>query len=299
MIFIKILIYIFIIVLIFLIPLDFFTNSMICVKNKLDQFKKNANEGTTFLNHLSNLEMISFDLSKVESIEIPSYKFYSNISLLMIDLSKKYGARLKENLKMLKEMVLIEIKFDNKIKEEKKSAIFQFIVVVIITWGFIFISQQMIEFKVSYFSYLLIILLQFIGLFLFYFFSKILYKKMFFEFEAVYNELISVYSMIEVGLPLNHCIKNSKISEGTLSCSKSFEKHYDYLNECFDRLKNFGIGPLDDIKCIIGQIRFIQEERLIDFHKKLGLMKFMHLALFFLPAYFIYLASIFKFFMEQ
>ncbi len=66
-----------------------------------------------------------------------------------------------------------------------------------------------------------------------------------------------------------------------------------------DRMKETGLSPKEEAQEILDGLWHFQGEMFEKFTKKVQLLKFCILAFFFLPAYFLYLVSIFQFFMEQ
>ena len=71
------------------------------------------------------------------------------------------------------------------------------------------------------------------------------------------------------------------------------------MKKLISRLKETGLSPRDEAREIIFEIWHLQEENFAKFTRIVQVLKFTTLVFFFLPAYFLYLYSIFKFFMDQ
>jgi hypothetical protein len=255
--------------------------------------------GKTLLFKLSVLEANIYRGNLGDSWDIPNYKYYSEIIYKLLNNSKKYGINLKKIINELKQKLILDIKLEEKICNEMISGFMQFFFVVLVTWFFIFVSKKMIEIPLSTSLAIIIIFLQLSGLISFYLSTKYLESYYFKSFNNVIKELIIFKSFLEISFPVNQALIVSNISNGEFSNDKSFENLYQFFTESITRLKMSGISPHNDLEIILNTIFDLQEEKMIKFQKQIAVFKFMHLALFFLMAYFIYLYAIFKFFIEQ
>jgi hypothetical protein len=104
---------------------------------------------------------------------------------------------------------------------------------------------------------------------------------------------------MDIGLNLNEILLRSGILQGNLVSFKIFENLSDRVKKLIARLKETGLSPKDETQEIIREIWHLQETNFRKFTKKVQVLKFVILAFFFLPAYFLYLYSIFQFFMDQ
>ncbi|MDO9183669.1 MAG: hypothetical protein Q7U04_14745, partial [Bacteriovorax sp.] len=128
---------------------------------------------------------------------------------------------------------------------------------------------------------------------------KIIKNKNFFKFSKAIEELYLFSTLLEIGLPLNDILLRSGILQGNLVSFKIFENLSERLKKLISRLKETGLSPRDETQEIIREIWHLQEENFHKFTKIVQVLKFSVLVFFFLPAYFLFLYSIFQFFMEQ
>ncbi len=261
--------------------------------------KINNYEGLDFLFSLSGLEQridrgeISFEFN------LPEYKFYTSTVLTLIADSKKRGIRIGKYLRQLKELIKIEVHFDRKLKNELISGPIQFLAISLATWSFIYFSNQMMEIKLSKLHYFCILFLQLCGLFTYYFSIKKLELRMFKIFESSLKSILLFQSYHEVGYPVNELLNYSKINSSSFFTDNFFGELKESFLQSFERLKNSGKSMKDDLESIRTCIFDMREDRLIKFYKNVGMIKFLHLCFLYLPAYFIYILSMFKFFVEQ
>jgi hypothetical protein len=269
------------------------------IKRNLVKIKFQYQHGKALLLNLSILEANIYRGNLGDSIDIPEYKYYSELIYKMLNNSKKYGINLKKIINEIKQKIILDIKLEEKICNEFISGFIQFFFIVLVTWFFIFVSKKMIEIPLTNSLILMILIFQMSGLISFYFSTKYLEKYYFKSFNNVIKELIIFKSFLEISFPLNQALIHSNISNGEFSKDKLFEHLYQFFTESITRLKMSGISPHADLEIILNSIFDLQEEKMIKFQKQIAVLKFMHLALFFLMAYFIYLYAIFKFFIEQ
>jgi len=255
--------------------------------------------GIKFLASISLLENKKEIGADTQSILLPKYKFYTELTYELLNLSKIYGVKFSKYTEVIKSFVKLESRFDDKLKKEFNSGIFQMLAIVLTTWFFIYLSQMLVEIQVTRMTYLIIILLHLIGLVLFYLVTTKWKNKIFSPYQAAISELLIFKSLLEIGVPVNLCLSKSKINQGEFINHEKFIDQRDFFNQTLDSLIKNGRGMKDQLQAIIEQIFEKKELELTEFQKKLSLTKFLHLALIFLPAYFFYHFSIFKFFMEQ
>jgi hypothetical protein len=141
--------------------------------------------------------------------------------------------------------------------------------------------------------------LQVSGIIIFFQLVKKVKAKTFLKFSKAIEELYLFSTLLEIGLPLNEILSRSGILQGNLVTFKVFENLSDRIKKLVARLKETGLSPRDETQEIIREIWHLQEENFQKFTKIVQVLKFSVLVFFFLPSYFLFLYSIFKFFMEQ
>jgi hypothetical protein len=297
----KIICYIIIISFIFIIPEKNWFNLIESFKEIKNKFFKNfkLNKGESLVFAITRLES-RIHLNKLnEEILLPEYKFYTELIYNLVELSKTQGIKLKSYLADLKEVLKIDQKNQKKINHEIKNSYLQFISISLTTWLFIFISKQIIEINVSPYLLFAICLIQILGFISFMFFIKKIEHKIFHCYSNAIKELLIFQSLIEASIPITSAIKTSKIGNGEFMSHQKFNEFSGYFFQSLERLKTEGGSIREDCKTTLKLVFESEEDDLTNFKKKVALLKFMHLALIFLPAYFIYLFSIFSNFIEQ
>lgn len=230
---------------------------------------------------------------------IPKFKFYTNLLLKLLATNRQEGIAIRKLIPELRNGVQRDIQFEKKISKVIIGGNFQFAVIALATWGFVFFSQQLVDIKLDTNLGLLMLALQIMGFLFLNLMTSWLKKEKFQPYSSAFEEIYLFKSLIEVRMPIKQILLESNIMNGSLVNSKVFSSIKKRIVYSVERWKTSGISPKDESEELIKEIWYSQEEQFVDFIKKIEILKFIIMALLFLPAYFIYLAAIFKFFMEQ
>lgn len=236
---------------------------------------------------------------KILPTDLKRYKFYTDLLEQLFETHRKLGIGIKKVMPEIRRALIRDMEFEKKIFDECLGAFLQFIVIGATTWSFVFLSSELVKIPPNKTIYLLMLILELLGVFVFYQLLVIAKKKTFMKFSEAIKELYLFNTLMEVGLPLNEILARSKILQGSLMEHKLFTPLATRAKKLIDRLKETGLSPREEAHEMVGGLWQLQEENFQKFVKKVQVLKFGILAFFFLPAYFLYMVSIFKFFMEQ
>jgi hypothetical protein len=227
------------------------------------------------------------------------FKFYTGLFEQLFESYRRLGVPIKKILPEIRRALSSDLQFERKILNETFGALMQFLMIGFTTWGFVFLSSFLIEILPSKTILFLMLTLQVSGSILFFIVMKYLKKKSFSHFSSALTELYLFSCFMEVGMPMNDVLKRSNILEGGLMNASAFSHFGIRTRNLIARMKETGLSPKEEIHEIINGLWHFQEETFTKFTKKVQVLKFTILACFYLPAYFLYLHAIFKFFMEQ
>lgn len=311
----KILIYFFFLAIFFLIPSRFWEKAVEIYQSTFDKLKNLYSEwricqdslpligdlsrGERLLRHFSQIEAKVAMGQKTIASDLPQFKFYTSLLTDLFEAHRQLGVSLKNVLPELRGNLIKEIQFEKKLLSQSMGGNLQFLVVSLTTWCFVFLSSQLAEIPLNGALLVVIALIQVSALVFF----NILFLKLknfgLRRFSKALEELYLFNGMIEVGLPVNRVLNDTRLLEGEIAQNKHFTSARERLFDLVNRWKETGISPRLETGEIIRQIWTDKELGYERFLKQLELLKFSILAFFFLPAYFLYLYSIFQFFMEQ
>lgn len=227
------------------------------------------------------------------------YKFYTDLLEQLLQAHRRLGIGIKKFIPEIRQAIIRDLQFEKKISNECIGAFLQFLVIAATTWSFVLVSSSLVKIPPNKSIMLSMIMLEALGVFAFYQLLTLIKKLTFQKFGHAISEVYLFSTLMEVGLPLNEILTRSQILQGSLMEQKQFSPLALRTKKLIDRLKETGLSPKEESLEIIGGLWHLQEETFQKFTKKVQVLKFGILAFFFLPAYFLYLYSIFKFFMEQ
>lgn len=255
--------------------------------------------GEELLLAISELEArISLGIKFISGI-LPKYNFYTDLLEQLFESHRRLGIGIKKFIPEIRLALIRDLQFEKKILDEILSGVMQFLVIAATTWCFVFLSKSLVEITLDGATIFLMLTLQLLGAVLFFYLVGTLKTKAFTPFSKAIEELYLFSALLEVGLPLNEVLQRSAILQGSLMSHKNFEQLALRLKKLVARMRESGLSPKDEVQEIIREIWHLQEVHFLKFTKMVQGLKFSILAFFFLPAYFLYLHSIFKFFMEQ
>lgn len=255
--------------------------------------------GEELLLAISELEArIALGIKFISGI-LPKYNFYTDLLEQLFESHRRLGIGIKKFIPEIRLALIRDLQFEKKILNEILSGVMQFLVIAATTWCFVFLSKSLVEITLDGATIFLMLTLQLLGSVLFFYLVGTLKTKVFTSFSKAIEELYLFSALLEVGLPLNEVLQRSAILQGSLMSHKNFEQLALRLKKLVARMRESGLSPKDEVQEIIREIWHLQEVHFLKFTKMVQGLKFSILAFFFLPAYFLYLHSIFKFFMEQ
>ena len=262
-------------------------------------FQKEHINGEALLLFMPNLEAKLAMGIKTTNESIPRYKFYTNLLSDLIGFHQKRGISLKTILPELRLNLTKDLQFESKLKSNIMGGNFQFLIITMTTWSFIFFSSNMADLPLNINHLIVIFTIQIIGVFVFNLTLKKLKNHTFNKFSKAIERLYLFVSLVEIGMPMSQTLSESQVLEGELMKEKLFSPCASRLVTLVNRWKENGISPKTEAAEIIHELWHLKEVNFERFLKHLDALKFIILAFFFLPAYFFFLYSIFQFFMEQ
>lgn len=267
--------------------------------NRKFKFLFPKNDGEKMLEFIPKLEVNLACGMKVTGGDIPQYKSYTSLILLLTKLHQGMGVKLKGPLLSLKKNLILDLNFEKKLGQINLGVKFQFLAVTMVTWGFILFSSYLIELEISIKTAFFIGIMQILGIIFFGFFKRWIYKKKFLKFDLLIERFYLFHAEIEAGMSVSEVLLDSKIQDKALFGHREFNEIENRLHAAVERWKKNGISPKSEAFELIESLWEKKEFKFTEYLKNLEALKFVSLALFFLPAYFLYLHSIFVTFMEQ
>ncbi len=278
---------------------EFFWQKLSFRFERRNLFAKEKSAGEELLQAIPELEASLSVGMKMSGLKLPEYKFFTSLIYILLENNRRLGIGLKNVLGELKQNLILDLQFEGKLLDHTLGANAQFLVIALTTWFFIFFSSQLADLPLDSFILLLIILVQLSGIFVFNFLLKLIKKRTFNKFNQAISRLYLFGGLSEIGLSFGQVLEESKVMASENWSHRLFLPCARRLSGLVARWKETGLSPVSGSREIIGELWHLKEVSFVRFLKHLDLLKFVILAGFFLPAYFLYLYSIFQFFMEQ
>lgn len=311
----KILIYLSFLALCFCLPTSFWEKAVLIYQSTFDKLKKahskwmeyveslpligDIAKGERLLRHFVQLEAKVTMGQKTIASDLPRFKFYTSLLSDLFEAHRQLGFSLKNVLPELRGNLIKELQFEKKILSQSMGGNLQFLIVSLTTWSFVFLSSKLADLPLNSSILIAIGIIQLLAIGVFNFSFLKLKDFGLKRFSNALEELYLFNGMVEIGLPVNRVIADTRILGGELATNKHFLHVRERLFDLVNRWKETGLSPRSETGEMIRQVWVDKELGYERFLKQLELLKFVILAFFFLPAYFLYLYSIFQFFMEQ
>lgn len=262
-------------------------------------FGKEKKRGQELLGLLPEVEMGLLTGKKSMPMHLPEYKFFTGLIYILLDNNRRLGMALRGVFHELRQNLALDLQFEGKLQDHSLGANAQFLAIALTTWAFILFSSQLAEVPLNHFILLFIFLLQASGIVLFNVLLKWLKRRTFNKFNRAISGLYLFGGLAEIGLSFGEVLRESQVMHSETWNHPPFLPCARRLSDLVARWKDKGASPLSGIREITGELWHLKEVSFVRFLKHLDLLKFAILSGFFLPAYFLYLYSIFQFFMEQ
>lgn len=231
--------------------------------------------------------------------ELPQYKFYTQLVYKFIQYCRRFGIPFNKIIINLRDGVVADHRFERKLAQEFRGGVFQFAFIAVVTWIFIYFASTLLNINPPKIFLIIIASLHLSGVLIFVILLRYLRLKIFGDFETFFHGLYTFQALSSIGLPL-----------ATIIAESDFDKIYEIKNCKFhhvkDRLQRLIIGlqqsgsPVEEeIRQLIGESWFLQEQGFEEFKNKQTGCKFLVITLFYLSSYFIFILSLFELFLKK
>lgn len=218
---------------------------------------------------------------------LPQYTFYTSLVEQILHNAKKYGAPYKKVLKTLRIQLEHEIDFASKVRSINIQGYFQCALFSLVVFSFFYFAKKTMNHSFLKHEFLIILMLQSLGVLCFYFLGKFFYRTQFFFYPRFYLLFFHYSSLLPIGVPLNYIADSFPEREFLLSPG---ENSWRDLKERFDLLllqaQREGSGIHHEIILLCEQLRFRQKREYQRFHKRHEAVKTAVLLTFFMGSYF-------------
>lgn len=218
-------------------------------------------------------------------LELPRYKFYSEVVEILLSLARKMGGNYQDSLLFLREGLQSDRQFEKKLREMILGTWLQMGLMMLLTWAFILGALSIVDIKVAPLKLILILLWQSTGLTFLPFLLKHFRKRYFADIGKLWRMLYVLNSLIKVPLSRSEVLTLAGVGELKMIKQKSLSHIVDKLKETCQRALQMGGSYEEEVKNLMAELRFQEKWHFELFEKRLMVIKLALLSIFFLPSY--------------
>jgi len=217
--------------------------------------------------------------------QLPVYKFYTEVVEVLLDMARKMGGSYQESLLFLREGLQIDRQFEKKIFEATLGIWLQMLLMLSLTWIFIFSALKLVDVAVGPFQLILIFLWQALGLGMLPLVLSHLRKKYFSDIGKLWRMLFILQSLLKVPLARSEVLTMAGVGDLKKINQKSLNALVQKLMETCQKTLKQGISYEEDVNYLMEELRFQEKWHFELFEKRLTVIKLTLLSVFFLPSY--------------
>jgi hypothetical protein len=220
-----------------------------------------------------------------EKLDLPRYKFYSEIIECLLSLARRMGGNYQDALLFLRDGLHSDRQFEKKMKELILGCWLQMLMVMGLTWAFIVGAITIVDIKISWVKLGLVGGWQAIGLLLLPSLMRYFRLQLFSDIGKLWKMLFILSSLARVPLSRSEVFALAGVQELKLIKQKSLAHLVEKLNHTCQQALKQGASYEAEVKYLMEELRFQEKWHFELFEKRLTAIKLGLMSLFFLPAY--------------
>lgn len=257
-------------------------------------FGKNTKTAKKIMEQLKELIIFHKQLqiqTTDKKFAVAEYKFYTTIIKDILRYSTECGAPITDQLKSLRTRLIADREFEAKLSQHLLSTLAQILTFSAITWGFGLFCQSLLELWPKPHELAVVASLQLIGGLIFLGIYHRKKNRVFLPYEACYRSITCALTLQSLGLPLHHLVEKCKIE--SLPSTGSLGEIRHQLQKLFEQCHRRGQSIKGFTLELREELDFYLEEDFKKFLRFTTRIKFSTLALFYFPAYLIFIFALF------
>lgn len=229
----------------------------------------------------------NLEIESLNQIKLPPYKMYPELIYELLKLFLSYGFNLREQIFALRSYFKKDMEQEYKIKRIELSSALQFLVITAITWVMIFLTSYQAQLYFDLKVLLFIILWQFLGAALFIGIKVRLKQKAFKQINNLVMTICFWKVLLKVGVPSLEVFKRYPI-DWQQNYPKELSILVARLEDIIKLTLRSGKPIGKELGYLFDETWYLYNEIAITYGKSLSKIRLVILALFFLPAYFVF-----------
>lgn len=240
----------------------------------------------------------NLSVSEIKNFDLIPYKFYFKLTSELLVRFIKFGFQIREPITELRIELKKDLDQEKQTKRIESESVFQFFVVMIMTWFMILMTSWQADLIISKTLMMIILSWQTTGLIFFYFFKARMRQKLFGGIHYVICRVLYWKSLLSVGLPISEVFKTK-----TFNWNKNFKGELLIIVKRLEQLVKetlkTGQPIKQELRYFMDELWFHYNDQGNVFKESLTKLRFICLILFFLPCYFVFVYFMLSTFTEQ
>jgi hypothetical protein len=219
---------------------------------------------------------------------LPVYKFYTEVTEVILNIARKMGGSYQESLIFLREGLVSDRQFEKRLREAQLGTWLQMGLMVGLTWMFILGSLYITEIRVPFTKLLLIGAWQSLGLLSIPALLSHYRQKFFADIGRLWKMLYVLNSLSKVPLARSETLNLAGVRELGEIKQKTLFHIVEKLRSTCERILKVGGSYEGEVKSLMEELRFQEKWHFELFEKRLTVIKLGILSLFLLPSYLVF-----------
>lgn len=220
---------------------------------------------------------------------LPTYKFYSEVVEVILNLARKMGGSYQDSLLFLREGLASDRQFEKRLREAYLGTWLQMGLMVTLTWTFILGALFITELSLPITKLIFIAAWQALGLLSLPAILSYYRKKFFGDIGRLWKMFYVLNSLGKVPLARSETLTHAGIKDLSEVKQKSLSHIVEKLRSTCERILKVGGSYEAEIKSLMEELRFQEKWHFELFEKRLTVIKLGVLSLFLLPSYLMFI----------
>jgi hypothetical protein len=220
---------------------------------------------------------------------LPQYKFYTEILEIILGLARKVGGSYQDSLLFLRQGLQSDRQFEKKLRENILGAWVQMILMVVLTWLFIFCALTITNLSIDSFKLLGIAIWQAAGLMLLPYAVGFFRRRLFGDIGKLWKMLYVLQCLVKVPLPRSDVLTAAGVTALKEIRQKNLAHLVEKLKQTCQRTLQQGLSYEEDVQAMMEELRFQEKWHFELFEKRMTMVKLGLMAIFFLPSYLVFM----------
>lgn len=225
-------------------------------------------------------------------IELPQYKFYTDILLMVLECARQFGGEILVVLRQVQSGLRKELIADQRLRSELFSGLAQFVAISLITWGFAFLTQSYANIHLDSCYLVGIAVWQLLGIGIYFLLYTFYQRKALRPYWLLTAILYRLRSGSSAGLPARQVMG----MVGDYSLGKAIPTPLRVIHQRLQTLiylySQLGQGICQETGFLLEDLWELYQEAQRSFFKRLAAIRFLILAVFFLSAHLIFFLGV-------